>query len=148
MTERLEERVCVKNKARPPANDVLTHPLQQMLNPNVAYHPIIGVVLLALVAVQPLLGFLHHRRYRRTQRRGAVSHLHLWNGRVLIALGIVNGGLGLHVSGAPSAAKVGYAIVAAVLGGGWLVTGLVCWGGARGRRDDGSPRGKAGGYSF
>lgn len=112
-----------------------------MLNPNIAYHPIIGIVLLALVAFQPLLGYLHHRRYRRTQQRGAASHLHLWNGRVLIVLGIVNGGLGLHVSGAPSSAKVGYAIVAAVLGGGWLVTVLVCWG-VRSRRGIERPRGK------
>lgn len=105
-----------------------------MSNPNINYHPILGVVILALVAFQPLLGYLHHRQYKRTQARSTVSHLHLWNGRLLMVLGIVNGGLGLAVSGASSMAKLGYTIVAAVMGGAWLLVTVVAgWRGARGR---------------
>lgn len=96
-----------------------------MSNPNVNYHPILGVVIFALIAFQPLLGYLHHRQYKRTQERTAVSHLHLWNGRLVIVLGIVNGGLGLMVSGAPPAAKLGYTIVAAVMGGAWLLVTII-----------------------
>lgn len=107
-----------------------------MTNPNINYHPIIGVVVLALVVFQPLLGYLHHRQYKRTQTRTTVSHLHLWNGRVLLVLGIINGGLGLAVAGAPSTAKLAYTIVAAVMGGAWLLVTVVAgWRQARGGRD-------------
>lgn len=53
------------------------------------------------------------------------SHLHLWNGRILIILGIVNGALGLKVSNAPDMATLAYTIVAAILGGGWLAVTLL-----------------------
>lgn len=79
------------------------------------------MVLLLLVAVQPLLGYLHHRRFQaRGGGRMLVSYAHVWNGRVLIVLGIVNGGLGLQISRAPDGATLGYTIVAAVFGGVWV----------------------------
>lgn len=89
------------------------------------YHPIIGIVVFALIAFQPALGYVHHRQFKRTQRRTLVSYLHLWNGRVLIVLGIVNGGLGLRVADAPDMAKLAYTIVAAVLGAAWLLVSLL-----------------------
>lgn len=52
------------------------------------------------------------------------SHLHLWNGRVLVILGIVNGGLGLQLAGASDTMKLAYTIVAAVLGGSWLILSM------------------------
>lgn len=93
----------------------------QFTNPQFNYHPIIGVVLLVLLFIQPFLGWLHHRNFKRYQRRTVSSYLHLSNGRVLIILGIVNGGLGLHIAGASDTIKLAYTIVAAVLGGSWVV---------------------------
>ncbi|KAI1487703.1 hypothetical protein F5X96DRAFT_129983 [Biscogniauxia mediterranea] len=70
-----------------------THSL--LSDPRTNAHPIIGVVLLAALTLQPALGWLHHRRFARLGRRTAASHAHLWLGRAAVSLGIVNGGLGL-----------------------------------------------------
>lgn len=104
---------------------VLANNDHQLTNPNYNYHPIIGIVLLLLVLVQPFLGWLHHRNFKRYLRRTVPSHLHLWNGRVLVILGIVNGGLGLQLAGANDTQKLAYTIVAAVLGGAWIILSLL-----------------------
>lgn len=52
------------------------------------------------------------------------SHLHIWNGRIVVILGIVNGGLGLQITGATDTVKLAYTIVAAVLGGAWIILSL------------------------
>ncbi|KAJ4423167.1 hypothetical protein N0V82_002161 [Gnomoniopsis sp. IMI 355080] len=88
------------------------------------YHPIIGIVILALLLIQPVLGWLHHRQFKIYKRRTTVSYLHLFNGRLLIIMGIVNGALGLRVSRASDMVKLAYTIVAGVLGGAWLVITL------------------------
>jgi hypothetical protein len=48
-----------------------------------------------LLFLQPLGGILHHLNFRRHGRRTFISHLHVWFGRALITLGMINGGLGL-----------------------------------------------------
>ena len=58
-------------------------------------HPIIGIVLFALLAFQPMLRFLHHAFFKRHNARTIWSYGHIWFGRIAIILGIVNGGLGL-----------------------------------------------------
>lgn len=68
----------------------------------------------------PVLGFIHHHKFKKYQRRTAVSHVHIWLGRFLVLLGIVNGGLGLKQAGASHDVKVGYAIIAAIAGTIWL----------------------------
>ncbi|KAL8303450.1 hypothetical protein RB597_005062 [Gaeumannomyces tritici] len=83
--------------------------------PSVNFHPIIGLVVLVMVVAQPVLGYLHHAAYKRLGRRQAWSHLHLWNGRVAITLGIVNGGLGLMISRAPARLTTAYTVVSAVM---------------------------------
>lgn len=69
-------------------------------DPRTKFHPIVGIVVFILVVGQPLLGWLHHRKYQIEGHRTAVSYLHIWNGRALMVMGIVNGGLGLRISGA------------------------------------------------
>lgn len=65
-------------------------------------------------------GYIHHRRYVRTQRRSSWTVLHVWYGRVLILLGIINGGLGLQLaSGSPAYSRAGmivYSVLAALVG--------------------------------
>lgn len=95
-------------------------------------HPIIGIVLLVLATIQPVSGWIHHRIYRaraiklattnRGPRPGRTmwGRAHLWLGRCLITLGIINGGLGLRlVESSPVQdksltrnAEVGYGIAA------------------------------------
>ncbi|KAK8114602.1 cytochrome b561 and DOMON domain-containing protein [Apiospora kogelbergensis] len=88
-------------------------------------HPIIGLVLLGFFFFQPLLGWLHHIRLKKTGRRTAWSHLHLWLGRGAIVLGIVNGGLGLQLANASDSAITAYSVVAAVVCLLWLLSALV-----------------------
>lgn len=68
------------------------------------------------------------------------SHLHLWDGRIAIVLGIVNGGLGLRLAGARETLKLAYTIVAAITGGAWIILALLseC---RRGRKKDDRRRG-------
>ncbi|KAM0719834.1 hypothetical protein Q7P37_003969 [Cladosporium fusiforme] len=80
-------------------------------------HPIIGIVLLVLLFVQPLGGWLHHRAFKKHGRRTTVSFAHIGIGRIAIFLGMVNGGLGLKLAGnREQSAIIAYAVVAAVMG--------------------------------
>jgi hypothetical protein len=79
-------------------------------------HPIIGIVLLVLVTVQPLLGWVHHRQFVRTGCRTAVSQGHIWIGRVAIVLGMINGGLGLKLARTSTRYVIAYSVVAGIMG--------------------------------
>lgn len=99
-------------------------------------HPIIGIVLFALLAFQPILGFLHHVFFKRYNARTIWSYGHIWFGRIAIILGIVNGGLGLGLAKrtgfmAPSeGAVIGYSVGAGVMGLAYI---LAVWVGERKR---------------
>jgi hypothetical protein len=99
--------------------------LKQLSSSPANAHPIIGIVVFVMLAFQPLLGYIHHRQFKRYQRRKMASHLHLWDGRIAIILGIVNGGLGLRLAGAGETLKLAYTIVAAVMGGAWVILAMV-----------------------
>ncbi|KYG13604.1 hypothetical protein FVEG_13881 [Fusarium verticillioides 7600] len=79
-----------------------------------APHVIIGTVVCTLMFIQPILGGLHHRSFAKHQRRTGISHAHIWYGRVLMILGIVNGGLGLQLAGASKKLIIGYDMVGSV----------------------------------
>ncbi|KAI1485115.1 hypothetical protein F5X96DRAFT_369013 [Biscogniauxia mediterranea] len=81
------------------------------------HHTNLGTAVVALFGVQPALGYLHHVQYVRSggSRRGAASHAHVWYGRALMVLGVVNGGLGLQLAGTGRGLVVAYAVVAAVV---------------------------------
>lgn len=89
------------------------------------YHPIIGLVLFAVLFFQPILGYIHHLEYKKYQRRTFWSYGHLWLGRLAITLGMINGGLGLLLAYdaplgfAPSQGQViAYGVVAGIM---WLL---------------------------
>ncbi|KAI7489631.1 hypothetical protein KC351_g1136 [Hortaea werneckii] len=87
-------------------------------------HPIIGIVLFVLLFFQPFLGFLHHVMFKKHSRRVVWSYGHIWLGRAIITLGIINGGLGLQWAKrtgafAPSTgAIIAYGVIAGLI---WLV---------------------------
>lgn len=70
-------------------------------------HTKIGVGILILALLMPFLGLVHHSMYKKRAvqfklggprpGRTAPGYLHLWLGRILIPLGMVNGGLGLRL---------------------------------------------------
>lgn len=98
-------------------------------------HPIIGLVLLGSTTIQPISGWIHHRIYHtravtlattnRGPRPGRTmwGRAHLWLGRCLITLGIVNGGLGLKMlETSPNQARsvtrnaqIGYGVAAGLM---------------------------------
>lgn len=88
------------------------------------YHPIVGIVLFVVLFIQPILGLMHHFQFKKLGLRTLWSYAHLWLGRLLITLGIINGGLGLLLAtqtgyGRPTTGQiVAYGVVSAVM---WLL---------------------------
>ncbi|EME50267.1 hypothetical protein DOTSEDRAFT_68965 [Dothistroma septosporum NZE10] len=114
-------------------------------------HPIIGIILLVLIFFQPFLGFLHHFMFKKHSRRVVWSYGHIWLGRIIITLGIINGGLGLRLARrAPVAppsrgAIVAYGVVAGLV---WVIYACAAVLGERRRgravmvKETGGPEGK------
>ncbi|KAI0854146.1 hypothetical protein F5Y00DRAFT_256644 [Daldinia vernicosa] len=88
-------------------------------------HPIIGIVLLVAMFIQPPLGFAHHSKFKRLRRRTFYSHAHLWLGRIAITLGIINGGLGLQLAEASEGLIIAYSIVSAFAWLMWVTAAVV-----------------------
>ncbi|KAI0403930.1 iron reductase domain protein [Xylaria palmicola] len=97
-------------------------------------HTLLGTVVVVLFGFQPIGGYLHHRHYLKYQKRGLVSHAHIWYGRILMVLGIINGGLGLKLAGTRQSLIIAYAVVAAVIFTAYIGGALV--GAARRRRQN------------
>ncbi|KAJ4373260.1 hypothetical protein N0V83_003554 [Neocucurbitaria cava] len=99
-----------------------------------SYHPIIGIVVFVLLFFQPILGFVHHLKFKKYNRRTVWSYGHLWLGRVVITLGMINGGLGLLLARdapaftgfAPSKGQiVAYGVVAGIMWMLWVAAAVV-----------------------
>ena len=82
------------------------------------YHPIIGILVVGLLLLQPILGLIHHYIYKRQGARTIWATAHVWFGRVVITLGIINGGLGLRLSDNTRKGEIAYGVVAGVV---WLL---------------------------
>ncbi|KAK5208836.1 hypothetical protein LTR41_005233 [Exophiala xenobiotica] len=88
------------------------------------YHPVIGLVLLCFVSLQPLSSLTNHFYRVRYPRVGILARVHLWFGRLLITLGIINGGLGFQFASTlpvfqwPKGPKVLYGAVATLV---WII---------------------------
>ncbi|KAI1107590.1 putative iron reductase domain protein [Jackrogersella minutella] len=78
-------------------------------------HTLFGTVIVCLMAVQPVLGWLHHRYFLKNQSRGLISHAHIWYGRALLIMGVVNGGLGLQLADSSRTFVLAYSILAGVI---------------------------------
>jgi len=78
-------------------------------------HTVLGTVVVCLFILQPFLGLLHHYQYQKIGRRSFVSHVHIWYGRVLIILGIINGGLGLQLANNAYNCEIAYIVLAGVI---------------------------------
>ncbi|KAK0615629.1 hypothetical protein B0T17DRAFT_496840, partial [Bombardia bombarda] len=100
--------------------------LYLMTNPNTSYHPIIGIVVLVFLFLQPFLGLIHHAKFKKVQRRQIWSYLHIFNGRIFITLGIANGALGLYMAGESNTLKKAYIAVAIVMWVLWMLSAF--WG--------------------
>lgn len=75
---------------------------------------------------QAISGLLHHVLFKTQRQRTVVSYIHLWLGRALITLGMINGGLGLLVNRRSTRAQnIAYGTIAAVIWLAYLVTSAI-----------------------
>jgi hypothetical protein len=88
------------------------------------YHPIIGLSVFILMALQPLTELLNHYLFERYPRVRYVGYVHVWLGRLLLTLGIINGGLGFHFADSipgpqwPRWPKIAYGAIATMT---WII---------------------------
>jgi hypothetical protein len=75
-------------------------------------HQIFGLVIIAAMIGQFVLGYMHHRIYKRTQAPTKLAPIHVWLGRVVIPAGIANGFLGFPLA---LNSKYNWALLALVL---------------------------------
>ncbi|KFY32676.1 hypothetical protein V495_08863 [Pseudogymnoascus sp. VKM F-4514 (FW-929)] len=83
-------------------------------------HTIFGTVVVALMLLQPVFGYFHHRRFMATQKRGKLTLFHVWYGRILILLGMLNGGFGLKLAANSTGGEIAYGVVAGIIGATYL----------------------------
>ena len=94
-------------------------------------HILIGLLATSgIIAVQPVMGLLQHRYFKKEGRTGWFGYVHRWTGRILIVLGWVNSGLGFRLvedglEKVKTSTWVRGFVLMGVLGGLWFV--LVVW---------------------
>ncbi|KAK5045579.1 hypothetical protein LTR84_009197 [Exophiala bonariae] len=79
-------------------------------------HAIIGMILLGTLFFMPFLGTIHHKMYRKVQKRTVWSYGHIFTGRAIVILGMINGGLGLRLAAASRSSKIVYGVFAGLVG--------------------------------
>lgn len=106
-------------------------------------HTVLGTVVACLLVIQPALGIAHHQYYVRNQKRGLVSYAHIWYGRILMLIGVINGGLGLQLAVAPDNLIIAYGVIAGIIFLVYTATKIFTYmrrksAHSRGRKDDSS----------
>ncbi|TVY38396.1 hypothetical protein LSUB1_G006367 [Lachnellula subtilissima] len=62
------------------------------------YHAIIGLFVISSLTLQPVTGLVHHLLYKKTGGKNVATYPHVWWGRAIVTLGIINGGFGLKLA--------------------------------------------------
>jgi hypothetical protein len=73
-------------------------------------HQWLGLIIFLALISQAGLGFYHHRRFKEEQpnTRRWFTHVHLWLGRSLLFLALINMGLGIQLFGDGAGAQAGW----------------------------------------
>jgi hypothetical protein len=79
---------------------------------------VIGIILFAFLLIQPIFGQLHHMRFKEYARRTGWSQAHVWLGRTIITLGIINGGLGFKLANNTRIGPIVYGVIAGIM---WVI---------------------------
>lgn len=99
-------------------------------------HAYIGIAVVGSLLLQPITGLIHHLLYKKSGRANAVTYPHIWWGRAVITLGIINGGLGLQLSGNTTRGEVAYGVVAGFMWVLWVVVIVFAFFKSRGKLED------------
>ncbi|RAO67381.1 uncharacterized protein BHQ10_003393 [Talaromyces amestolkiae] len=92
------------------------------------YHQIIGIIVVSFLTLfQPAMGLLQHRYWRKAGQKSVFAYAHRWLGRTMIALGIINAGLGFRYTGiggtmASKGVVIAYGVVAGIVGIWYILT--------------------------
>ncbi|ESZ92533.1 hypothetical protein SBOR_7059 [Sclerotinia borealis F-4128] len=78
-------------------------------------HTSFGLALFILFLIQPIIGLLHHLAYQKQHARGFLGYIHIWYGRALLILGIINGGLGLQLARNTRGGEIIYGLLAGLV---------------------------------
>jgi hypothetical protein len=85
-------------------------------------HAIIGLILLGTLFFMPFLGTIHHKIYKKVQKRTVWSYVHIFTGRAIVILGMINGGLGLRLAAAQRSYLIAYGVFAGLMGVAYIGT--------------------------
>lgn len=77
-------------------------------------HVILGTVVVVLFVLMPIIGWWHHRQFITTGTKDFKIAMHIWGGRLLLLLGVINGITGLQLSKEKSSAYIAYGTIAGV----------------------------------
>ncbi|KAI2624861.1 putative iron reductase domain protein [Hypoxylon sp. NC1633] len=61
-------------------------------------HQVIGILIFIFIFAQFGLGYFHHRTFKRTQQTTKLAPIHVWMGRLILVLGVVNSFLGFPLA--------------------------------------------------
>jgi len=88
-------------------------------------HVVVGLLATSMIILlQPALGLLQHRYFKKTGRKSVYGYTHRWVGRVAIILGWINSGLGFKLVGmdlVSTSSLVREYVLLGVLGGLWFL---------------------------
>jgi len=108
------------------------------------FHEIIGIVAVtSLVIFQPLMGLMQHINWRRFAKKTMWGYVHRWFGRLVIILGMINGGLGLYLAHpgstqAPWSGVIAYSVITGAVAVFYITVVIVR--DVRGRRGQETPK--------
>lgn len=99
-------------------------------------HAIIGIVVAGCLLLQPISGLTHHLLYKRHGGRNVATYPHVWWGRAVITLGIINGGLGLRLANNSKKGEIAYGVIVGFMWVLWVV--VILFATVRSRKHRGS----------
>jgi len=88
-------------------------------------HTTYGTVITGFFLIQPILGWLHHRGYVNRGGPTVWTRMHVWFGRAIMILAVVNGGVGIQYAANSVPGEKGFGVVAGV--GGLAYIGVLIW---------------------
>lgn len=68
-----------------------------------------------LFLFQPFFGWITHRHFAAKGTKDYKRHAHVWLGRILLVLSVINGGTGLKLSDNTTAGGIVYGVIAGLV---------------------------------